>query len=134
MDLAERIAKESYATRLQVGCIIVKNDNPISISWNGTPPGWDNSCELNNTTRPEVLHAEENALGKLAKTTGGADGAIIFVTHQPCLNCARLIYKSGISEVYYRHKYRLTDGLDFLAKTDIYVEQMPCQTNFGDII
>lgn len=125
MDLAIRISQESYAKRRKVGCIIVKDDNPISISWNGTPPGEDNCCEdENNVTKPNVLHSEENAIGKLAKTTGGANGALIFITDEPCLACSRLIWKSGISHVYYRNPYRLHDGLEFLANTNVIVEQI----------
>lgn len=122
MDLARRIAQESYAKRLKVGCVIVKGDNIVSIGWNGTPPGWDNDCEEDNITKPEVFHAEENALLKLSRDGGGAKGAIMFITHAPCLPCSRMIYKAGISNVIYNALYRDDSGLLFLKKcgVDVY--------------
>lgn len=129
MDLATRIAEESKAKKLQVGCVIVKNHNPISISWNGQPEGWDNNCEdeIDNklVTKNSVLHAEENAIGKLAKDGISANNAIIFITHAPCINCARLIFRSGIAKVYYKNTYRSNDGLEFLTKCGIIAEKFP---------
>lgn len=122
MDLAERFALESYAKRLKVGCVIIKDNNPIAASWNGTPPGWDNSCETDeNVTKPEVYHAEESAILKLSKSTGGAQNAEMFVTHAPCVNCARMIFRSGIKRVYYQHTYRSLDGVEFLRKCGVPV-------------
>ena len=120
MDTAERFAQLSTATRLKVGAIIVKDNRIISIGYNGMPAGWSNICEDDdNKTKPEVLHAEENAIVKLAKSHESGDGAVMFMTHAPCINCARLIYGSGISEIYYRDTYRSQDGLDFLIKCGI---------------
>ncbi len=118
MDVAHRFAALSSAKRLQVGAIIVKNDRIISIGYNGMPSGWNNCCEVetNNglVTKPEVLHAESNAIAKLARSGESGELASIFITHQPCLECAKLIYQSGISSVYYATPYRKKDGLDFL--------------------
>ena len=130
MDVAERFAQLSSAVRLQVGAIVVKDDRIISIGYNGMPAGWDNVCEnligydkgkpvLNS--KPEVLHAEANAITKLARSSESGDGATIFVTHAPCIDCAKLIYQSGIDTVYYRTAYRDTSGVDFLAKSDVEV-------------
>ena len=130
MDVAERFAQLSSAVRLQVGAIVVKDDRIISIGYNGMPAGWENVCEnligydkgkpvLNS--KPEVLHAEANAITKLARSSESGDGASIFVTHAPCMDCAKLIYQSGIDTVYYRTAYRDTSGVDFLAKSDVEV-------------
>jgi len=124
MDIACKIAKESYAKKLQVGCVIVKNDNIVSMGWNGTPPGWDNNCEEDGKTRPEVYHAEENAILKLARDRGGANKSVMFITHTPCINCARMIFKSGIETVFYQNKYRDDTGLDFLIKAGVEVKQI----------
>ena len=130
MDVAERFSKLSSAKRLQVGAIVVKDDRIISIGYNGMPSGWTNDCEYLEQriaqepilkTKPEVLHAETNAIAKLAKTNGSGDGATMFVTHAPCLDCAKLIYQSGISNVLYRNSYRDTSGISFLEKSGISV-------------
>jgi dCMP deaminase len=133
MDVAHRFSMLSHAKRLQVGAIIVKDDRIVSIGYNGMPSGWDNNCEnvVQHTddttslkTKPEVLHAESNAIAKLARSSESGDGATLFVTHQPCMECAKLIYQSGIREVYYAHPYRLNDGLDFLQKSKINVTKV----------
>jgi len=132
MDVAERFAQLSSATRLQVGAIVVKDDRIISIGYNGMPAGWDNVCEekvydtsaestYQLKTKPEVLHAESNAIAKLAKSPESGEGASIFITHSPCIDCAKLIYQSGIAAVYYKNDYRSTQGLDFLNKSSIKV-------------
>ena len=130
MDVAERFAKLSSATRLQVGAIVVKDDRIISIGYNGMPSGWDNNCEdiveldelvPTYKSKPEVLHAESNAIAKLAKSPESGDGASIFITHSPCIDCAKLIYQSGIATVYYKNDYRSTQGIDFLNKSDVEV-------------
>jgi dCMP deaminase len=122
MDVAERFAELSSATRLQVGAIVVKDDRIVSIGYNGMPTGWDNCCEdENNKSKPEVLHAESNAIAKLAKSSESGEGATIFVTHAPCIDCAKLIYQSGITTVYYKNTYRSTQGLEFLEKSHIKV-------------
>ena len=127
MDVAERFAKLSSAQRLQVGAIAVKDDRIISIGYNGMPSGWDNCCEhevIENgwpglKTKPEVLHAEMNCLMKLAKSTESGEGAAMFITHTPCIDCAKGIYQSGIKEVYYDREYRDSAGIDFLEKSGI---------------
>jgi dCMP deaminase len=121
MDVAERFAQLSSAKRLQVGAIVVKDDRIISIGYNGMPSGWDNVCEHEGKTKPEVLHAEANAITKLAKSNESGDGATLFCTHSPCIDCAKLIYQSGIKEVYYKNDYRSRDGIEFLTKSDIEV-------------
>ena len=131
MDVAESFAKLSSAVRLQVGAIVVKDDRIISIGYNGMPSGWDNCCEewngeddWGNTilkTKPEVLHAESNAVSKLAKSSESGDGATMFVTHAPCIDCAKLVYQSGIDTVYYKNEYRSTQGLEFLTKSNVDV-------------
>jgi len=132
MDTAERFAQLSSAMRLQVGAIVVKDDRIISIGYNGMPSGWDNNCEdlvqhsddtLSFKSKPEVLHAETNAIAKLAKSNESGMGATMFITHAPCLDCAKLIYQSGISSVLYRDSYRNTDGIDFLEKCKIEVKK-----------
>jgi dCMP deaminase len=140
MDVAERFAELSSARRLHVGAIVVKDDRIISIGYNGMPAGWDNNCEnetvesysgyegaIHRTvlkTKPEVLHAETNAIAKLAKSTESGDGAVLFVTHSPCLDCAKLIFQSGIRSVFYRDSYRSTDGTTFLEKSGVEVTQV----------
>jgi|TARA_B110000208_G_scaffold6873_2_gene8772 dCMP deaminase len=131
MDVAESFAKLSSAVRLQVGAIVVKDDRIISIGYNGMPSGWDNCCEevlredevgfQVTKTKPEVLHAEANAITKLARSSESGLGATIFVTHSPCIECAKLIYQSGISTVYYKTSYRSDDGINFLKKSKVEV-------------
>ena len=117
-------AENSYAKRLQVGCLIVKDKMIISDGYNGNISGFPNVCEdENNVTLPTVLHAEANALTKLAKYGNSSDGATLYVTHQPCLDCAKLIIQAGIKRVVYCEPYRLTDGLDLLEEANICVKQ-----------
>ena len=140
MKTAETFAELSHARRLHVGAIVVKDDRIISIGYNGMPAGWDNNCEdesvelysgyegaIHRTvlkTKPEVLHAETNAIAKLAKSNESGMGATMFITHAPCLDCAKLIYQSGISSVLYRDTYRDTSGITFLERSGIKVEQI----------
>lgn len=136
MALAEQCAQMSYATRLKVGCIIVKDDNIISHSWNGTPKDWDNTAETfepvieNNIikiiskTKPETMHSEEHCIIKLAKSGFSSNNATLFCTHLPCLHCSRLIYGAGIKEVYYRDVYRDLTGKEFLEKCNIKIFQV----------
>ena len=137
MDWAQRCAKLSYARRLQVGAVIVKDDSVISYGYNGMPAGWDNDCEDEQlqtyagfegaisstklTTKPECLHAESNAIAKLAKSSNSGSGAALFVTHAPCMDCAKLIYQSGISSVYYGENYRDDAGIKFLKKSGVTI-------------
>lgn len=134
MTTAETFAELSSAVRLHVGAIIVKDDRIISIGYNGMPSGWDNTCEHLKeqpfphkpalVTKPEVLHAETNAIAKLARSTESGMGATLFVTHSPCLDCAKLVYQSGITSVYYRNSYRDSSGVEFLTKAGVKVEQV----------
>jgi len=137
MDVAERFAELSSARRLHVGAIVVKDDRIISIGYNGMPSGWDNDCEYELyedngddepitvlKSKPEVLHAETNAIAKLAKSNESGMGATMFITHAPCLDCAKLIYQSGISSVLYRNSYRSDDGVSFLQKAGVTVEKI----------
>lgn len=127
---AETFAELSHARRLHVGAIVVKDDRIISIGYNGMPAGWDNNCEdelhqpigrVNLVTKPEVIHAEINAIAKLAKSTESGDGAVMFITHAPCLDCAKLIFQSGITKVWYKTEYRDDSGVKFLLKSGITV-------------
>lgn len=161
LDWAERAAQESSARRLQVGAIIVKNDNVIGYGYNGTPAGWDNDCENKEwctgggwlspeeieagwpfegtyidtdgnemqgryrlKTKPEVIHAEMNAIAKLAKSSNSGQDADMFITHGPCVECAKLIGTAGIKNVYYRTSYRNNDGIEFLQKCGVVVTQV----------
>ena len=135
MKTAEIFAELSHARRLHVGAIIVKDDRIISIGYNGMPAGWDNDCEEivelredghhELKTRPEVLHAETNAIAKLAKSSDSGSGATMFVTHAPCLDCAKLVYQSGISCVIYRNSYRSDQGILFLTRSGVEVIKAP---------
>jgi dCMP deaminase len=133
MDVAYRFGELSHARRLHVGAIVVKDDRIISIGYNGMPAGWDNDCEdkvwtqdgdYGLKTKPEVLHAESNAIAKLAKSNDSGLGADLFVTHAPCLDCAKLVYQSGIKRVYYSENYRDDSGIQFLQKSKILVEKL----------
>jgi dCMP deaminase len=148
MDWAKRLSELSYAQRLKVGAVIVKDDTVISYGYNGMPAGWDNNCEhkiyanewtvdavdwqyKDETGRPynlktnlEVLHAESNAIAKLARNNNSGSGADIFITHSPCIECAKLIYQSGISRVYYGQDYRDSSGIDFLLRSGIPIKKI----------
>ncbi len=111
IEMAEIWAKNSYCKRRQVGALIVKDKMIISDGYNGTPSGFENICEdENGVTKPYVLHAEANAITKVAKSGNSSEGATLFVTTSPCLECSKLIIQSGIKKVVYRAEYRLTDG------------------------
>ena len=147
MDTAERFAQLSSSRRLHVGAVVVKDERIISIGYNGTPAGWDNNCEdkiycddgdwkeqtdklhdewvtFKLVTKKEVIHAEANAISKLARSNDSGLGSAMFITHAPCLDCAKLIYGAGIRKVYYRTSYRNTDGIDFLSQCQIEVEKV----------
>ena len=143
MKTARVFAELSTAKRKKVGAVVVKDNRIISIGYNGMPSGWTNDCEdlvvyrkeiepnvFNNEythdwkTKPEVLHAESNAIAKLARSTESGDGASMFITCSPCLDCAKMIYQSGIKEVFYGEAYRNNDGIDFLNKCNISVKQL----------
>ena len=138
MEVAHTFANLSHAKKLKVGAIVVKDERIISIGYNGTPTGWDNECEspewsegdwepdLTYRTKPEVIHAEENAIAKIARSSESSEGAALFCTHTPCIECAKLIYQSGIKEVYVAKQYdaSIGSGLEFLEKSGVTVEIM----------
>ena len=132
MDTAERFAQLSSAKRLKVGAVVVKDNRIISIGYNGMPAGWTNECEeviqysddtTQLKTKDEVIHAEANAVAKLARDGESGKDGIMFCTHAPCIQCAKIIYGAGIKTVYYRNSYRDTSGLDFLEKCSIAVRK-----------
>jgi dCMP deaminase len=136
MDTAERFAQLSSAKRLQVGAVVVKDNRIISIGYNGMPSGWTNECEelVHRIaeepilrTKDEVIHAEANAILKLARDGESGNGSSLFCTHAPCIHCSKLIHGAGISKVYYRDTYRDSIGLDFLEKCNIEIERVTCQ-------
>jgi dCMP deaminase len=129
MDWAARAAQLSHAQRLQVGAVIVHNDTVISYGYNGMPSGWSNICEDVSEdgslkTKSEVLHAESNAIAKLARSANSGEDADLFVTHSPCMECAKLIYQSGIRRVYYKNNYRDNSGIEFLKKSGVEVHNV----------
>jgi dCMP deaminase len=140
MKTAATFAELSHARRLHVGAIVVKDDRIISIGYNGMPAGWDNNCEdesvelysgyegaIHRTvlkTKPEVLHAESNSISKLARSSESGDGSVMFVTHAPCIDCAKLIFQSGIRQVFYGEEYRSRAGIEFLEKCHVEVQQV----------
>jgi dCMP deaminase len=132
MDTAERFAQLSSATRLKVGAVVVKDNRIISIGYNGMPAGWTNECEdkiyldankkvYELKTKDEVIHAEANAIAKLARDGESGSGSAMFCTHAPCVQCAKLIYGAGITKMFYRDSYRDEDGVNFLVKTGVEV-------------
>jgi dCMP deaminase len=152
MKAASVYAELSTAQRLQVGCVIVKDNTIIGIGYNGMPSGWNNMCEevefifkdechytnewlIENgftetahgwtrlRSKAEVLHAESNAIAKVSRSTNSSDGASMFITHAPCLECAKMIYQSGIKEVYYKHDYRSSAGINFLKQCEVKVNK-----------
>lgn len=163
MDIARRVAEMSYARRLHVGAVVVKDGRIISMGWNGMPSGWDNNCEniewmdrgaggwldpeeieerwpfegifmdkdgeeyvsrYRLKTKPEVLHAESNAIAKLAKSNDSGSGADLFVTHAPCIECAKLIHQSGVSRVFYSEDYRDDAGVRFLENSGVEINKL----------
>lgn len=151
MKIAEQCASMSRATRLNVGAVVVKDNNIISFSWNGTPSGWDNGCEYKDyrrsddttdinqwpfeddcgqyrlVTKPEVLHAEMNSLMKLAKNGHACAGSYMFVTHSPCIECAKGIVQAGIVKLFFKNHYRSNEGIALLQKSGIEALQV-CET------
>ncbi len=134
MDTAERFAQLSSAVRLKVGAVVVKDNRIVSIGYNGMPAGWTNECEYefvdpqtkvqSNITKDEVIHAEANAIAKLARDGESGLGTDVFCTHAPCIQCAKIMYGAGVKKVYYRNTYRDTKGLDFLEKCNIEIERV----------
>jgi dCMP deaminase len=126
--MAKIWAENSYCVRRQVGALIVKDKMIISDGYNGTPSGFENVCEdEHGHTKPYVLHAEANAITKLAKSANNGDGATLYVTAAPCLECAKLIIQSGIKRVVYCDDYHCTDGTDLLGRIGIEVVQVACE-------
>jgi dCMP deaminase len=127
MRIAELTANLSYAKRLSVGAVIVKGNKVLATGYNGMPTGWENVCETEADgelkTKPEVLHAETNAIAKVAQSTESSEGATMFCTHAPCIDCAKLIYQSGIQTLYFKEYYRSQNGLNFLIQGGINVHQ-----------
>ncbi|MBQ9678414.1 MAG: dCMP deaminase family protein [Prevotella sp.] len=120
LRMARIWAENSYCQRRQVGALVVKEGMIISDGYNGTPSGFENICEdENNVTKPYVLHAEANAITKLARSNNNSDGSTIYITASPCIECAKLIIQSGIKRVVYGEQYRLTDGIDLLKRAGI---------------
>ena len=132
LNSAKEFAKCSTAVKLKVGAIVAKDGQILSVGYNGTPPGWNNTCESTVIidgisqlkTLPEVIHAERNALDKLAKSTESSEGAVMFITHSPCLECAKSIFNVGIKEVYYETDYRSDEGIFFLQKAGVLVKKI----------
>ena len=125
-NIAHEVAKMSHARRLQVGAVIVKDGRVISMGYNGMPAGWENNCESTQEdgtlkTKPEVLHAESNAIAKLAKSNDSGLDAELFVTHAPCMECSKLIFQSGIRRVYFSLDYRDDSGIKFLKQSGVEV-------------
>ena len=124
LEMAEIWAQNSYCKRRKVGALLVKDRMIISDGYNGTPSGFENVCEEDGVTKPYVLHAEANAITKVAKSGNSSDGATLYVTASPCLECSKLIIQSGIKRVVYRDEYRLTDGIDLLRRAGVEVEKV----------
>ena len=116
-------AENSYCQRRQVGALIVKDKMIISDGYNGTPSGFENVCEdENNLTKPYVLHAEANAITKIARSNNSSNGATMYVTASPCIECAKLIIQSGIKRVVYSEKYRVEDGCNLLRRAGVIID------------
>ena len=124
LEMAEIWAQNSYCKRRKVGALLVKDRMIISDGYNGTPSGFENICEEDGVTKPYVLHAEANAITKVAKSGNSSEGATLYVTASPCLECSKLIIQSGIKRVVYRDEYRLTDGIDLLRRAGIEVDKV----------
>lgn len=126
MHMARTWAENSYCVRRKVGALLVKDKMIISDGYNGTPSGFENVCEDdNNVSKPYVLHAEANAITKVARSSNSSDGATLYVTASPCMECSKLIIQSGIKRVVYGEKYRLMDGVELLERAGIQVDYMP---------
>ena len=124
MKAAYAYAECSTAEKLKVGCVLVKDHRIISIGYNGMPSEWTNVCEdESGKTKPEVIHAEANAVAKLARSNESGEGSVAFITHAPCLSCAKMLYSAGVCAVIYSQSYRNTEGVDFLVECEIPVSQ-----------
>ena len=124
MELANVVGQNSYSKRFKCGAIIVKDDNILAFGYNGTPRGWNNTCEDDaNKTKREVLHAESNAIAKVARTTSSAEGSTLYVSLSPCYDCAKLIHQAGVVRVVYGTPYRISDGIEFLKECGVKVDR-----------
>ncbi len=133
MRMARIWSENSYCKRRQVGALIVKDKMIISDGYNGTPSGFENVCEDdNNVTKPYVLHAEANAITKIARSGNNSDGATLYVTTSPCIECAKLIIQAGIKRVIYGEKYRIEDGILLLKRANIDVEYVDADEDCGN--
>jgi dCMP deaminase len=122
IQMARVWAKNSYCKRRQVGALLVRERMIISDGYNGTPSGFENECEdENGNSKPYVLHAEANAITKVAKSNNSSDGATLYITDSPCMDCAKLIIQAGITRVVYGDEYRITDGINLLEKAGIEI-------------
>ena len=131
LRMARIWAENSYCVRRKVGALIVKDKMIISDGYNGTPSGFENICEENNVTKPYVLHAEANAITKLARSSNNSEGSTLYVTASPCIECSKLIIQAGIKRVVYAEKYRLTDGVELLERAGVKVEYMNPDENIS---
>ncbi|MBR6181381.1 MAG: dCMP deaminase family protein [Prevotella sp.] len=130
LRMARIWSENSYCVRRQVGALVVKDKMVISDGYNGTPSGFENVCEdEHNVTKPYVLHAEANAITKLARSNNNSEGSTLYVTASPCLECAKLIIQAGIKRVVYGEEYRLSDGLDLLRRANIEVKYINIKEN-----
>jgi dCMP deaminase len=126
LKMARIWATNSYCIRRQVGALLVKDKMIISDGYNGTPAGFENKCEdENDVTKSYVLHAEANAITKVAKSNNSSDGSTLYVTTSPCMECSKLIIQAGIKRVVYSEQYRITDGLDLLKRANIELVHLP---------
>lgn len=127
LRMAQIWSENSYCVRRKVGALIVRDNMIISDGFNGTPSGFPNVCEENNVTFPYVLHAEANAITKVARSNNSSEGSTLYVTASPCMECSKLIIQSGIKRVVFSDLYRIQDGLDLLRKAGIEVVHMPLE-------
>ena len=127
LRMARIWSENSYCVRRQVGALIVKDKMIISDGYNGTPSGFENICEEDGVTKPYVLHAEANAITKIARSGNNSEGATLYVTDSPCIECSKLIIQAGIRRVVYARDYRLSDGIDLLRRAHIDVEHLPIE-------
>ena len=127
LRMAHIWSENSYCQRRQVGALVVKDKMIISDGYNGTPSGFENVCEEDGVTKPYVLHAEANAITKIARSGNNSDGSTLYVTDSPCIECAKLIIQAGIKRVIYSREYRLTDGIDLLRRAGIEVKFVPIE-------
>ena len=134
LRMARIWAENSYCERRKVGALIVKDKMIISDGYNGTPAGFENVCEdENHLTKPYVLHAEANAITKIARSGNNSEGATLYVTDAPCIECSKLIIQSGIKKVFYARQYRLTDGIDLLQRAGIEVHYLQLETQTEEL-